>query len=42
MQYKEICFSAMEVVKRAAAFVRERHENRAGLSIEEKGRQNEE
>jgi len=40
MQYKEICFSAMEVVKTAAAYVREQHENRKGLTIEEKGRQN--
>jgi len=40
MQYKEICFSAMEVVKTAAAYVRERHEKREGLYIEEKGRQN--
>lgn len=40
MLYKEICFSAMEVVKKAAAYVRERHETRAELSIEEKGRQN--
>jgi len=40
MQYKEICFDAMEVVKKAAAYVRERHENRTELVIEEKGRQN--
>jgi myo-inositol-1(or 4)-monophosphatase len=40
MQYKEICFDAMEVVKKAAAFVRERHENRKDLVIEEKGKQN--
>ena len=40
MQYKEICFSAMEVVKIAASYVREQHENRQGLAIEEKGRQN--
>jgi len=40
MQYKEICISAMEVVKQAAAYVRERHENRAELFIVEKGRQN--
>jgi myo-inositol-1(or 4)-monophosphatase len=30
----------MEVVKTAAAYVREQHENRQGLAIEEKGRQN--
>lgn len=40
MQLKEICFDAMEVVKKAAAYVRERHENRKELVIEEKGRQN--
>jgi myo-inositol-1(or 4)-monophosphatase len=40
MQYKDICFDAMEVVKKAAAFVRGRHENRHELNIEEKGRQN--
>jgi myo-inositol-1(or 4)-monophosphatase len=40
MEYKEICFEAMEVVKKAAAFVREKHENRKGIVIEEKGRQN--
>ena len=40
MQYKEICFKAMEVVKEAAAYVRERHEQRKDLHIEEKGKQN--
>ena len=40
MQYKEICFDAMEVVKTAAAYVREQHENRSEFNIEEKGRQN--
>ncbi|MDF1574662.1 MAG: inositol monophosphatase family protein [Bacteroidales bacterium] len=40
MPYKEICFSAMEAVKKAAAYVREQHENRADLTIEVKGRQN--
>ena len=40
MEYKEICFEAMEVVKKAAAFVREKHENRKEIVIEEKGRQN--
>lgn len=40
MHYKEICLSAIEVVKTAAAYVRERHERRDGLIIEEKGRQN--
>ncbi len=38
MQYKEICFSTMEVVKIAAAYVRDRHMNRKDLSIREKGR----
>lgn len=40
MEYREICFSAIEIVKEAAAYVRERHERRDGLAIEEKGRQN--
>jgi myo-inositol-1(or 4)-monophosphatase len=40
MPFKEICFSAMEVVKTAAAYIRDRHEKREELSIEEKGRQN--
>jgi myo-inositol-1(or 4)-monophosphatase len=40
MTYKEICFQAMEVVKSAAAYIREQHGKRAGLEIEEKGRQN--
>jgi len=40
MQYKEICFKAMEVVKEGAAYVRERHEKREDLNIEEKGKQN--
>jgi myo-inositol-1(or 4)-monophosphatase len=39
MHYKEICFSAIEVIKTAAAFVRERHEHREGLVVEQKGRQ---
>ena len=40
MQYKDLCFGAMEVVKSAAAYVRKKHEDRQGLVIEEKGRQN--
>lgn len=40
MQYKELCFGAMEVVKQAAAYIKEQHENRRGLAIEEKGKQN--
>jgi myo-inositol-1(or 4)-monophosphatase len=40
MQHKEICLGAMEVVKKAAAFVRERHDQRDELIVEEKGRQN--
>lgn len=40
MQYKEICFKAMEVVKEAAAYVRERHVQRKELNIEVKGKQN--
>ena len=39
MQYEKICFSAMEVVKIAAVYVRDRHENRKDLAIQEKGRQ---
>ena len=38
--YQEICFDAMEVVKEAAAYVRDRHEQRRDLIIEEKGKQN--
>ena len=38
--YKQLCFDAMEVVRKAAAYVRERHENRTNLNVEEKGRQN--
>ncbi|PID92135.1 MAG: inositol monophosphatase [Bacteroidetes bacterium] len=40
MNYSEICEATIEVVKLAAGFVRERHENRRGLNIETKGRQN--
>ena len=40
MQYQKICFDAMEVVREAAIYVRDRHENREGLNIEEKGKQN--
>ena len=40
MHYKELCFGAMEVVRKAAAYVKEQHENRQALTIEEKGRQN--
>lgn len=40
MDYRKMCFGAMEVVKKAAAYVRERHENRMDLNIEEKGKQN--
>jgi myo-inositol-1(or 4)-monophosphatase len=40
MQYKDICFEAMEVVKKAALIVRERHESRKKFVISEKGRQN--
>lgn len=40
MQYKEVCFGAMKVVKSAAVYVREQHLNRGGLAIEEKGKQN--
>ena len=40
MQYQEICFSAMEVVKEAASYIRGKHERRDALNIEEKGKQN--
>ena len=40
MQYQKICFDAMEVVKKAAVYIRERHEHRKALIIEEKGKQN--
>jgi myo-inositol-1(or 4)-monophosphatase len=38
--YKQLCFDAIEVVREAAAYVRERHENRTTLNVEEKGRHN--
>jgi myo-inositol-1(or 4)-monophosphatase len=38
--YRKYCFDAIEVVKEAAAYIRDRHENRKGLNIEKKGRQN--
>ncbi|MCK5136138.1 MAG: inositol monophosphatase [Bacteroidales bacterium] len=40
MQYQKICFDAMEVVKEAARYIRNRHINRENLNIEAKGRQN--
>ncbi len=40
MNYKEICYSAMEVVKEASAYIREKHNNRSSLNIEKKGRHN--
>ena len=40
MQYQKICFDTMEVVREAAAYVRERHQERGDLNIEKKGRQN--
>jgi len=40
LPYKQLCTDAVEVVLEAAAYVRQRHENRKGLNIEEKGRQN--
>lgn len=38
--YQKYCFDAIEVVSEAAAYVRERHENRKGLNVKKKGRQN--
>ena len=40
MQYRKICFDAKEVVKEAASYVRDCHEHREELTIEEKGKQN--
>jgi myo-inositol-1(or 4)-monophosphatase len=40
MHYKETCFSAIEVVKKAAAYVREQHAYRRDIAVEEKGKQN--
>jgi len=40
MNYKEICYSAREVVKEASAYIREKHDNRSNLNIETKGRHN--
>ena len=38
--YKNLCIDAIGVVREAAAYVRERHEQRKGLHVEKKGRQN--
>ena len=38
--YKSLCFDAMEVVKTAASYIREKHESREALNIEAKGRHN--
>ena len=38
--YKELCSAAREVVRKAADYIREQHENRQGIAIREKGRQN--
>lgn len=40
MNYQEICSRTREVVNKAAAYVRDRHENRSSLNIQEKGKQN--
>ncbi len=40
IQYQKICTDAIEVVKEAATYVRDQHENRSGFNIEEKGKQN--
>jgi myo-inositol-1(or 4)-monophosphatase len=40
MQYREICSEMRKVVNEAAVYVRSRHENRTGMNIEVKGKQN--
>ncbi|HER09838.1 MAG TPA: inositol monophosphatase [Bacteroides sp.] len=40
MPYKDICFATVEVVRKAAAYIRDRHLNRRNLNIKAKGRQN--
>ncbi len=40
INYRTVCFNAMEVMKRAAAHIREAHENRGDLKIEVKGEHN--
>ena len=40
LNYRTICFNAMEVMKRAAVHIREQHENRDTLKIETKGEHN--
>lgn len=40
LNYRTVCFSAMEVMKRAAVYIREKHENREDLRIEIKGEHN--
>lgn len=40
MQYREFCYSAMDVVKEAASYIRGKHENRDELNFLEKGRHN--
>jgi len=38
--FRQVCFDAMETVKSAATYIRERHEDRARLNIETKGKHN--
>ena len=40
LNYRTICFNAMEVMKRASAYIREQHEARGNLNIEVKGEHN--
>jgi myo-inositol-1(or 4)-monophosphatase len=40
IQYQPICTGAMEVVKKAASYIRDRHEHRKHLNIEAKGEHN--
>ncbi|MGM0475122.1 MAG: inositol monophosphatase family protein [Bacteroidota bacterium] len=40
MHYQKICLDTLDVVREAAAYIRERHMNRKNLNVEAKGRQN--
>ncbi len=40
ISYRAICFAAVEAVREAAGYIRDKHEHRSGLSIESKGKHN--
>ena len=40
INYRTVCFNAMEVMKRAAALIREQHQERGNLKIQAKGEHN--